>query len=186
MEVPGPMYREIISRALSGAEDTYMSANYRLWLRADGRMDIEGLLAEFAALWPECAVVLASPEYRAAAPHYVLLEYLRLFLSYAKSIQGMYGVYSRDRVQFLIYKPGSGGGPPVPGEAIELTVWRARCGNATKSGLEMIDESLSRLGLDAGTLVIFDRRPRIVHRRPRAEITKTRTSGGRAVTLLRA
>jgi hypothetical protein len=63
---------------------------------------------------------------------------------------------------------------------------RPRQGDPLKSGLDQLDEYLSRLSPGTGTLVIFDPRPGTVRKGPRTEITETRSPGGRAVTLLRA
>ena len=71
-----------------------------------------------------------------------------------------YGV-GRDRVNPLVRKPCTGldGKPNVQREAVELKVRRRGQGNPLRDGLSQLDEYLSRLSLDTGILIIFDRRP---------------------------
>lgn len=71
-------------------------------------------------------------------------------------------------------------------EAVEIKVRRAGGGNPLKEGLLQLDGYLTRLGLETGTLLIFDRRPATVKRPPDPEFAQERTPGGRIVTLLRA
>jgi len=63
---------------------------------------------------------------------------------------------------------------------------RPRQGNPLKDGLAQLDEYLSRLGLDSGTLMIFDRRPNVLRKRPNPEISRSTTPEGRDVTLFHA
>ena len=61
-------------------------------------------------------------------------------------------------------------------------MWRPKEKDPLDQGLAQLDGYLERLGLDAGTLVIFDRR-RKGARPPRFQ--ETTTPSGRAVRLLR-
>ena len=68
--------------------------------------------------------------------------------------------------------------------ALELKVWRDRRSDPVEEGLRQIGRYLERLGLDQGTLVIFDQRknaPPFAERGTR----ETRTVDGRDVLILR-
>ena len=59
-------------------------------------------------------------------------------------------------------------------------------GDPLEEGLEQLDGYLERLGLDSGTLLIFDRRPSAVERHPDPEFSEVNSPAGRKVILLRA
>ncbi len=68
--------------------------------------------------------------------------------------------------------------------AAEIKVRRDKDGDPEDEGLEQLSEYLDRLGLDRGTLVLFDQRsdaPPIAERCSRNE----RVVGGRRITVLR-
>jgi hypothetical protein len=96
-----------------------------------------------------------------------------------------YGV-GRGRIDLLVRKPytDSDGKAAVQREAIELKVHRQGEGNPLKDGLAQLDDYLSRLSLQSGTLVIFDRRPSALRKRPDPELSQLRTHAGRDITLL--
>ncbi len=81
---------------------------------------------------------------------------------------------------------------PLPAEAggdverfaVEIKVRRDKYGDPKDDGLEQLSEYLDRLGLDEGTLVLFDQRadaPSITERCSRRE----QMYGGRRITVLR-
>lgn len=94
-----------------------------------------------------------------------------------------YGV-GRGRIDLLVRKPYGDG--QVQREAIELKVWHPGRADPLPAGLAQLDRYLTRLMLDTGTLVIFDRRPGILPAADRINITREQTPEGRDVTLLRA
>jgi len=91
-----------------------------------------------------------------------------------------YGV-GRGRIDLLIRWPWSGG---LQREVLELKVWRDGRPNPLEKGLVQIDEYLASLGLDAGTLMLFDRRSKRPAMDPRIRFESVITASGRAVTLL--
>jgi hypothetical protein len=98
-----------------------------------------------------------------------------------------YGV-GRGRVDILVRKPytGSNGKRAVQREAVEVKVRRKKSGDPLAEGLAQLDGYLDRLGLDTGTLLIFDRRPSAVRKHPDPTFSTERTPTGREITLLRA
>lgn len=65
-------------------------------------------------------------------------------------------------------------------------VHRPDKGDPTRDGVSQLDAYLDALGLDTGTLVIFDRRPTAAPIAQRTQFGIVTTPQGRPVTLLRA
>lgn len=98
-----------------------------------------------------------------------------------------YGV-GRGRIDLAIRWPYTDpdGKRRLQQEAVELKVWRPKQPDPLPEGLHQLDSHLDRLGLDHGTLVVFDRRDRSVAPAGRIEFANERTPSGRPVRLLRA
>ena len=64
-------------------------------------------------------------------------------------------------------------------------MWRDGKSDPRAEGLKQMDAYLESLGLDHGTLVLFDRRARAAAIGKRTKLSKARTAAGRAVTILR-
>jgi hypothetical protein len=123
--------------------------------------------------------------YHEAAPQLVFMAFLQRIVNGGGQVEREYGV-GRGRIDVLVRKPYRD--RQVQREAVELKVWRPRQADPLEIGLKQLDGYLTRLGLDHGTLVIFDRRqPRSDEDEPiRPEMTDVTSPEGRAVTLLRA
>jgi hypothetical protein len=94
----------------------------------------------------------------------------------------------RGRIDLLVRWPyrGPDGRRELQREAVEIKVWRERRPDPLALGLEQLDAYLTRIGLDRGTLVVFDRRPEAAPLESRTRFEATHTPSGRAVNLLRA
>ncbi len=68
--------------------------------------------------------------------------------------------------------------------ALELKVWRPGRPDPVEAGLEQLNRYLKRLGLDEGTLVLFDQRPDAPPFADRGT-RETRTVDGRRILVLR-
>lgn len=156
------------------------------FLLPDGRLDFGKLLDQFAAFWKEHGEVLVQGEnYHEVAPQLIFMAYLQRVVNGGGYIDREYGV-GRGRIDLLVRKPSTDadGKPATQREVIELKVRRQGQGNPLKEGLAQLDEYLSRLDLGRGTLIIFDRRPSFLRKRPAPEFSKTRTPTDREVTVL--
>jgi hypothetical protein len=71
-------------------------------------------------------------------------------------------------------------------EALELKVWRERDSDPLVEGLAQLDGYLDRLGLDAGALIVFDRRPEAAPISERTRFEEATSPSGRPITVLRA
>ena len=186
VQVANPIYREVIARVLGAGVESVVTAEPRAFVLPDGRLDFRRVLDEFAAFWAEHSDVLTRGQvYHEAAPQLVFMAFLQRIVNGGGQVEREYGV-GRGRIDVLVRKPYGDG--QVQREAAELKVWRPRQADPLEAGLKQLDGYLTRLGLDHGTLVIFDRRqPRSDEDEPiRPEFTDTTSPEGRAVTLLRA
>ena len=185
VRVANPIYREIIVRVLGASFEASIETDPRSFVGADGRLDLERLLQEFASFWREHGDVLtAGLSYHEVAPQLVVMAYLQRVVNGGGQIEREYGV-GRGRIDLLVRWPyrAPSGERLVQREAIELKVWRPGRPDPIAQGLIQLDAYLGRLGLDSGWLVIFDRRADAapIEERTRFEVACT----GRAVRVLR-
>src|SRR5215475_5991129 len=187
-QIANPIYREFIARVLTTGVEVNLLADPRTFVLPDGRLDFPLLLHEFADFWREHGEILTSAQhYHEAAPQLVLMGFLQRIVNGGGHIDREYGI-GRGRIDVLIRWPWTdpAGKRQWQREAIELKVWRAGEPDPLARGLTQLDGYLNRLGLDHGTLIIFDRRPDAAPITERTTSTETASPSGRTVTLLRA
>lgn len=188
IRVANPIYKEVIVRALAAGVQESIAIEPRDFLLPDGQIDLSKVLADFARFWAEHGEFLTQGGgYNEFAAQLVFMAYLQRVVNGGGQIDREYGV-GRGRVDLLVRKPYAGpdGRPAVQREVIELKVRRQGRGNPLTEGLAQLDGYLDRLGLDTGTLIIFDRRPGALCKSPRPEISRAATPGDREITLLTA
>jgi len=190
VEIANPIYRNVITRVLAGGlfDGVVGAPAPRSFVLPDGRFDLPGLLTRFAGFWHENEDLLAADEpYREVTPHVTLLGYLDRAINGSGFVDREYGV-GRGAIDLLVRwsYTGPDGRATVQREALEVKTHRPGDTDPTLAGLEQLDGYLTRLGLSAGHLVIFDQRP-AERKRVGIELgAQTVTSpGGRAVTVVR-
>jgi hypothetical protein len=188
LRVANSIYREVIVRVLSQRTEDIIEAEPRTFVLPDGRLDFPRLLREFAAFWKQHGEILVQREdYHEAACQLVLMGFLHRLVNGGGYIDREYGV-GRGRIDLLIRWPyiDTAGNKAVQREALELKVWHPGRPDPLPLGLEPLDGYLERLGLDSGTLVLFDRRPEAPRWDKRTAFEIGTTPQGRQVTLVRA
>ncbi|MGH3282155.1 MAG: ATP-binding protein [Trebonia sp.] len=188
IRVANPIYKEVIVRVLTAGIQESITARPNDFLLPDGQIDFEKVLVGFAEFWHSFGeVLLLGGGYNEFAAQLVFMAYLQRVVNGGGFVDREYGI-GMDRVDLLARKPytGTDGKSAVQREAIELKVRRQGRGNPLKVGLAQIDGYLDRLGLDTGTLVIFDRRPSTVRDHPYPQFSRASTPSGREITLLTA
>jgi len=193
VRIANPIYREVIARVLSTGVEANVTADPRAFVRTDGRLDFSMLLQEFAAFWREHGEILASRKhYNETAPQLVLMGFLQRVVNGGGYVEREYGI-GRGRIDLLVRWPYTdrNGTRHWQREAVELKVWRGDEPDPLTRGLTQLDAyldslGLDSLGLDTGTLVIFDRRDTAKPITERTSIQTTTSPTGRPVTLLRA
>jgi hypothetical protein len=186
--IANPIYREVIVRVLGGRARDSVLADPRGFVLPDGRLNFRLVLEEFAAWWRQYGEFLVKGEvYHEVAPQLIFMAFLTRIVNGGGFVDSEYGV-GRGRIDVLVRKPyaGADGKRAVQREAVEIKVHRSQGGDPLKGGLAQLDGYLARLGLDTGTLLIFDRRPAAVEQPPSPEFSHEHTPAGRLVTLLRA
>lgn len=192
LEIANPIYREIIPRALTAAAERFLPIHRAAYISEDGRLLWNDLLDSFIDYWKTNAEwMLKRQPYSEAASQLVLSAWLHRIVNGGAEVEARpAGVAAIDRE----YAVGSGRVDllvrwPLPtGEserfAVEMKVRRDKDGDPLEEGMKQVSEYLDRLGLDEGTLVLFDQRsdaPPVTERCSRDE----QTHGGRRITVLR-
>jgi hypothetical protein len=188
LRVANPIYREIIARVLASPVEGNVIVDPRSFVLDDGRLDFRKLLDEFAAFWIEHGEVLCRRDaYHEAAPQLVLMGFLHRIVNGGGYVAREYGV-GRGRIDLHVRWPytDSAGKRAWQQEAIEMKVWRDRGKDPLLRGLRQLGAYLTQLGLQQGTLVIFDRRSDAPDIEERTRFEQATTDEGYQVLLLRA
>jgi hypothetical protein len=187
IRVANPIYREVIVRVLGEPTEGIISdEDTRGFVLSDGRLDFRRLLAEFAEFWCQHGEILERQDaYHEAAPQLAMMGFLHRIVNGGGYVDREYGI-GRGRIDLCIRWPYTDpdGNRAWQVEAIELKVWRRA--DPLAQGLKQLDAYSDRLGVDHGTLVIFDRRRGAPPPYERTSFAEDRTPTGRPVTLLRA
>ncbi len=186
--IANPIYRESIVRVLGAGTERNVVAEPRSFVLGDGRLDFSRLLEEFAAFWREHGEVLVSGvSYHEVAPQLVLMAFLQRIVNGGGYVEREYGI-GRGRIDLLVKWPycAPPGARQWQREAIELKVWAPKKPDPLAQGLTQLESYLERLGLDHGTLVLFDRRPEAAPIEERTRFEQARTPKGLEVVVLRA
>lgn len=186
IEVANPIYNEVIVRYLTERAADTIAVSPVSFLFPDGRLDMDELLRQFTAFWQQNGEILVKGEaYHEVAPQLVFMAYLQRVVNGGGHVAREYAM-GRGRIDLIITKPCTGpdGKPAVQREVIELKVRRKGDRNPLKAALAQLDGYLARLDLNAGVLMIFDRRPSVLRKRPAPETARHRSPDGRDITVL--
>ncbi len=155
LEIANAIYHEVIPRALAGVTQGTIYHQTSWYLDGEGKLDIAKLLHGFVEFWRQHGEpMLASQPYHEVAAQLVLMSFLQRILNGGGILEREYAVGS-GRLDLCLRWPIAGGWQL---EALELKVWRSGQRDPTNPGVEQLGNYLDRLGLDHGTLVIFDQR----------------------------
>jgi hypothetical protein len=184
VRVANPVYREVIARVLSASTQEQVAVSPHRFVLPDGRLDFPKLLDAFADWWIENGEFMTRGEaYHEAAVQLVFMGFLQRVVNGGAFVDREYGVGS-GRIDLLVRKPY--GDHQTQREAIELKAWSPGKADPLPRGLKQLDRYLDRLGLDTGTLIIFDRRPDAPDIGERTAFSATTSPAGRTITVLRA
>jgi hypothetical protein len=155
LEIANPIYREVIPRALSWVLQETLPVARAPFIAPDGNLLTDKILADFRSFWCQNAeFFLERQPYSEAAAQLVFMAYLQRIVNGGGIIDREYGVGS-GRIDLCIRWPSSGG---LQRWAIELKVWREGRPDPLDEGIAQLSGYLARLGLNSGTLIIFDGR----------------------------
>lgn len=185
--IANPIYREVIIRLLTAGMQRAIRLDPRSFLLPDGRIDCRRLVSEFADFWDANGEILAAKEgYHETAAQLVFMAYLQRVINGGGFADREFGA-GDGRIDILIRKPYTGrdGKPALQKEAVELKVRRDKDGDPLSEALGQLDGYLDRHHLDAGYVIIFDRRTKEGQPRSLAAISDVTSPAGRPVMLLR-
>jgi hypothetical protein len=188
LRVANPIYREVIARVLALPVEDNVTADPRSFVLPDGRLNFRKLLEEFAQFWCEHGEVLTRRDaYHEAAPQLVFMGFLHRIVNGGGYVAREYGV-GRGRIDLHVRWPytDSEGKRAWQQEAVELKVWRDGAKDPLAKGLVQLGGYLEQLGLDHGTLVLFDRRSSAPGIEERTRFEEATTEQGYRVVVLRA
>ena len=158
LEIANPIYREIIPRALTDTLERSVALPRPSYVAEDGRLEVDQILDDFCEFWREHAEeYLARAPYSEAAAQLVFLAFLHKITNGKGGLIDREYAAGRGRLDLCIRWPLPGGS--FQREAIELKVWRdSHRFDVLAKGKDQLARYLEILGLDRGTLVLFDDR----------------------------
>ena len=157
LEIANPIYREIVPRILTEVMEESIVLPRPTYADADGRLDFEQLLADFEDFWRAHAEsYLGVAPYSEAAAQLVFMAYLhKITNGHGHGAVDREYAAGRGRVDLCIRWPRPGGG--FDRWAVELKVWRDNTPkDPVAEGKDQLVEYIGRLGLETGTLMVFD------------------------------
>ena len=179
LTIANPIYREVLPRALAFTPQASLPQIAPTWLNPDGRLNPDRLLEAFLAFWRQHGQpLLRSAPYAEIAPHLVLMAFLHRVVNGGGTLEREYAIGSGRMDLCVRYGAVTLG--------MELKVWRDGAPDPLTAGLAQLDGYLARLGLEAGWLILFDRRtgqPPLAERTTRHEQTSPQ---GRRIQVVRA
>ncbi|MCX6030558.1 MAG: ATP-binding protein [Chloroflexi bacterium] len=157
-QIANAIYREVIPRELTfitqlNFESTVQPAWY---IRPDGRLDMNKLLAGFQQFFREHAESWVERfEYPEAGPQLLMQAFLQRIVNGGGRVEREYGL-GRKRTDLLIIWPYPGG---VQRAVIELKLLHRSLAATLADGLTQTWEYADRCNADEAHLIIFDRDP---------------------------
>jgi hypothetical protein len=183
VRIANSVYREVIARVLGDGIETAIAVDPYSLLLPDGRLDVPRMLEEFTAFWLENGEWMASGTgYNEAGAQIVFMAFLHRMVNEDGLVDREFAIGS-GRADILVRRRYGDG--QLQREAFELKVWRDNRPDPLESALPQFDRYLARFQLDAGTLIIFDRRATPAPVSERAATETVTSPGGRTITLLR-
>ena len=161
--IANPIYREVIPRELMYAREAEIAHETEWYVRPDGDLDMDGLLAGFQGFFREHSEHwIERFQYKEAGPQLLLQAFLHRIVNAGGRIEREYAL-GRRRTDLLIVwppvRPGGGADPGTPARrhVIECKVLRGGLEAAVREGVEQTLAYMDRCRGESGYLVVFDR-----------------------------
>lgn len=176
--IANPIWLGLVGRLLPGAVRSVFPTGKPVWVDSDGKLDADKLLEAFLDFWRKHGDALfSSAPYGELSP-LVLTSFLNRVVKSGGLIEREYAL-GRGRMDVCIRQGGAA-------LALVVKVRRDREADPATEGLAQLDEALTKLGLEKGWLVVFDRRKGLLPVAQRLSSGKEKTPSGRDVVLVRA
>jgi hypothetical protein len=149
LQIANPIYREVIPRALTWAQQISMHQPTEWYVRGDGSLDIPGLMTAWQAFWRKDGHLAAEGfGYREAGPHLLIMAFLQRIINGGGRVEREYGL-GRGALDLMIFWKAER-------HAIEVKIRRDT--ETEADALDQLARYLGHAGLSEGWLVIFDLR----------------------------
>ena len=161
--IANPIYREVIPRELMYAREDEILQETEWYVKPDGDLDVEGLLAAFQRFFREHSEHwLERFQYKEAGPQLLLQAFLQRIVNGGGRIEREYALGSRRTDLLIVWPPGRFAGAAEPGtparrHVVECKVLRGSLEATIREGLEQTLAYMDKCGGETGHLVIFDR-----------------------------
>ena len=161
--IANPIYREVIPRELMYAREAEIAHETEWYVKADGDLDMEGLLAAFQRFFREHSEHwIERFQYREAGPQLLLQAFLQRIVNGGGWIEREYALGSRRTDLLIVWPPGRFAGAAEPGTparryVVECKILRGGLDAAVREGVAQTLAYMDRCRGKSGHLVIFDR-----------------------------
>ena len=185
--IANPIYREAIPRELMYAREAEIVQETEWYVKPDGDLDVEGLLAAFQRFFREHSEHwIERFQYKEAGPQLLLQAFLQRVVNGGGRIEREYALGRRRTDLLIVWPPGRFAGTAEPGTparryVVECKVLRGGLEAAVREGVEQTLAYMDKCRGESGHLVIFDRDAS----KPWEEklYRREESFGGRAVTV---
>ena len=159
LRVANPIYGEVLPRELTWVLEHEIAPQETSWyVRPDGALDMEGLLAAFQDFFRQNSEHwIRRAQYTEAGPQLVLQAFLHRVVNARGRIEREYALGSR-RVDLLVVWPREGGREDRIVVECKLVKEGRSPSRTVGEGLEQTRRYMDISGTDAGHLVVFDMR----------------------------
>ena len=152
--IANPIYREVIPRQLTLTVQETLTQEPSWYVRPDGTLDMDALLAGFQTFFRENAEHWSDRfGFREAGPQLLLQAFLQRIVNSGGRVEREYGL-GRMRTDLLIAWPANSQGARL---VVECKLVRRGLDATVAAGLEQTAEYMDRCDAAEGHLVIFDR-----------------------------
>ena len=147
--VANPIYREVLPRALTWEQQISIHEPTERYLRPDGTLEMDKLMAAWQTFWREHGHLAAEGfGYRESGPHLMLMAFLQRIVNGGGRIERQYGL-GRGALDLVVEWRGQR-------HLIEVKLRRGT--QTEEQALGQVARYLDAIGLDEGWLVLFDLR----------------------------
>ena len=160
--IANPIYREVIPRELMYAREAEIAHETEWYVKPDGDLDMDGLLAGFQGFFREHSEHwIERFQYKEAGPQLLLQAFLHRIVNAGGRIEREYAL-GRRRTDLLIVWPPRPKGAAAPGapahrHVVECKILRGGLEAAIREGVEQTLDYMDKCRAESGHLVIFDR-----------------------------
>ena len=158
--IANPIYQEVIPRELMYAHEDEFIEKTEWYVKADGDLDMDGLLAGFQRFFREHSEHwIERFQYKEAGPQLLLQAFLHRIVNGGGRIEREYALGRRRTDLLIVWPPGgtADAGVPARRHVVECKTLRGDLEATIREGIEQTLDYMDKCRAESGHLVIFDR-----------------------------